>query len=135
MSVERMNPPSLSEPQGFVHVTVGTGSRLVFLAGQVATDQDGALVGDGDLVAQTAQVVRNVHAALAAADATFDDVAKVTIYVVDWHEDKLEQLTSGVMAAAGELGAAPLAATTLIPVPRLFEPGYLIEMDVTAVVD
>jgi enamine deaminase RidA (YjgF/YER057c/UK114 family) len=134
MPVERINPPTMSEPEGFVHVSVAQGTKLVFLAGQVATAQDGSLVGEGDLAAQTAQALRNVNAGLEAAGATLDDVAKVTLYLVDWHEDKMEQLMAGVMAAAGELGGAPIASSTLVPVPRLFDPGYLIEIDVTAVI-
>ena len=133
MPVEKMNPPTLSEPQGFMHVGIASGSRLVFLAGQVAQSSDGALVGAGDLAAQTEQALLNVGAGLEAAGATFDDVAKLTIYVVDWDESKMEQLMAGVVRAAERLGSAPLVPTTLVPVPRLFEEGYLIELDVTAV--
>jgi enamine deaminase RidA (YjgF/YER057c/UK114 family) len=135
MTVERLNPPTLSEPQGFMHVSIATGARMVFLAGQVAVDSDGELVGEGDLAAQTAQALRNVHAGLEAADATFDDVAKVTLYIVDWTDDKMEQLMAGLMTAAGELGSAPVASSTLVSVPRLFRAEYLIELDVTAVTD
>lgn len=135
MAVQKLNPPTLQEPQGFVHVGIAQGSKLVFLAGQVATAQDGSLVGEGDLAAQTAQALRNVHAGLQAAGATLEDVAKVTLYIVDWTEDKMEQLMAGVMTAAQEIGGAPLAPSTLVPVARLFEAGYLIELDVTAVID
>ena len=135
MPVEKMNPPTLSEPQGFMHVGIASGSRLVFLAGQVAQSSDGELVGAGDLAAQTEQALLNVGAGLDAAGATLDDVAKLTIYVVDWDEGKMEQLMAGVVQAAQELGAAPIVPSTLVPVPRLFEPGYLIELDVTAVLD
>ena len=134
MSIEKINPPELAEPQGFMHVTVATGSKLVFLSGQVGTAQDGSIVGQGDLTAQTAQALRNVKAGLDAAGATFEDIVKTTLYVVDWSEDKFEQLMAGVMEAAGETGGAPVASSTLISVQGLFDPGYLIEVDVTAVV-
>ena len=133
MPVEKMNPPTLSEPQGFMHVGIASGSRLVFLAGQVAQSNDGELVGAGDLAAQTEQALLNVGAGLEAAGATFDDVAKLTIYVVDWNEGKMEQLMAGVVRAAERLNAAPLVPSTLVPVPRLFQEGYLIELDATAV--
>src|SRR5687768_2216822 len=133
MPVEKMNPPTLSEPQGFMHVGIASGSRLVFLAGQVAQSGDGELVGAGDLAAQAEQALLNVGAGLDAAGATFDDVAKLTIYVVDWEQGKMDQLMAGVVRAAERLGAAPLVPSTLVPVPRLFEEGYLIEFDVTAV--
>jgi enamine deaminase RidA (YjgF/YER057c/UK114 family) len=134
MAVERLNPPTLAEPEGFMHVSIATGTRMVFLAGQVALAADGSLVGEGDLAAQTAQALRNVYAGLEAAGATFDDVAKVTLYIVDWTDDKMEQLMAGVITAAGELGGAPVASSTLVSVPRLFREEFLIEIDVTAVV-
>ncbi len=134
MPVEKLNIPSLPEPQGFVHVGVAQGSRMVFLAGQVAQDGDGKLVGAGDLAAQMEQAILNVAAGLEAAGATFDDIAKTTIYVVDWDESKMEQLVEGFGRAAQQVGITTLTPTTLVPVPRLFEDGYLVEVDVTAVV-
>jgi enamine deaminase RidA (YjgF/YER057c/UK114 family) len=131
--VEKMNIPTLPEPQGFTHVGIASGSRLVFLAGQVASDGDGNLVGAGDLTAQTEQAVVNVAAGLEQAGATFDDVAKVTLYIVDWDVSQMEPLVEGFGRAAARIGGAAVAPTTLVPVPRLFEEGYLIEVDVTAV--
>jgi enamine deaminase RidA (YjgF/YER057c/UK114 family) len=133
MSVEKLNIPTLPEPQGFTHIGIATGSRLVFLAGQVAQDSEGELVGPGDLAAQMEQAMLNVAAGLDAAGATFDDVAKTTLYVVDWDSSKLEQLIEGFGRAAARVGGASVAPTTLVPVPRLFEEGYLVEVDVTAV--
>ena len=133
MTVEKMNIPTLPEPQGFTHVAIASGSRLVFLAGQVAQDGEGALVGPGDLAAQMEQAMLNVAAGLDAAGATFDDVAKTTLYVVDWDESKMQPLVEGFGRAAARIGAASLVPTTLVPVPRLFEEGYLVEVEVTAV--
>jgi enamine deaminase RidA (YjgF/YER057c/UK114 family) len=133
MPVEKLNIPSLPEPQGFMHVGIASGSRIVFLAGQVAQDGEGNLVGAGDLAAQVEQAIVNVAAGLEAAGATFEDVAKTTIYVVDWDEPKMEQLMGGFMRAAERLGGVPVSPATLVPVPRLFEKGYLVEVDVTAV--
>jgi enamine deaminase RidA (YjgF/YER057c/UK114 family) len=135
MAVERLNPPTLSEPEGFMHVSIASGARMVFLAGQVALAQDGSLVGEGDLASQTAQALRNEYAGLEAAGPTIEDVAKVTLYIVDWTDDKMEQLMAGVTTAAGELGGAPIASSTLVSVPRLFRSEFLIEIDVTAVID
>ena len=105
MPVEKLNIPSLPEPVGFAHVGIASGSRLVFLAGQVAQDSEGKLVGAGDLAAQTEQAVMNVSAGLDAAGATFDDVAKTTIYVVDWETSKMEQLITGFGRAAARSAA------------------------------
>src|ERR671914_1143564 len=94
MAVEALNPDGLAKPDLYRQVAVATGSRMVFLAGQVARDADGAPVGAGDLAAQVEQALRNVATALDAAGGTFDDVAKLAVYVVDWAPEK--------MAAVGE---------------------------------
>ena len=133
MPIERLNIPGLPEPQGFVHIAVASGSRVVFLAGQVAQNGLGELVGAGDLAAQMEQALVNVAAGLEAAGATVADVAKTTLYVVDWDESKLEQLFAGFARASERIGAASSAPVTLIPVPRLFEAGHLVEVEVTAV--
>src|SRR5687767_1217267 len=117
MPVEKLNIATLPEPQGFMHVGIATGSKLVFLAGQVAQDNEGELVGAGDLAAQMEQAILNVAAGLETAGATFDDVAKTTIYVVDWDESKLEQLIAGFGRAAQRIGNASVAPATLVPVP------------------
>ena len=131
-----LNAPGRPEPEGFTHVAVASGSKTVYLAGQVSSDENGDIVGDGDLAAQTEQALVNVHTCLEAAGATFADVVKTTMYVVDWDESKLEQIVAGSIGAAERLGSAPpLVPVTLIPVPRLFEQGHLIEIDSTAVID
>jgi enamine deaminase RidA (YjgF/YER057c/UK114 family) len=133
MPVEKLNIPTLPEPQGFTHIGIASGSRLVFLAGQVAQDGEGRLVGAGDLAAQMEQAMLNVAAGLDTAGATLDDVAKTTLYVVDWDEAKLEQLVAGFGRAAERIGSASVTPVTLVPVPRLFEEGHLVEVEVTAV--
>ena len=83
---------------------------MVFLAGQVSQDENGDLVGEGDLAAQTEQALVNVAACLELAGATFADVAKTTMYVVDWEETKLEQIVAGSdegRREAGWRGARP----------------------------
>ena len=135
MPVELSNVPGLAEPQGFMHVGVAGGSKTIYLAGQTAQAADGSTVGEGDLAAQTEQALLNVGAALDHAGASFDDVAKITLYVVDWEPSKMEQLGAGVAAAAGKLGAVPVKPTTLVGVAALFDPSFLIEVDVTAVID
>ena len=134
MPVETLNIPTLPEPQGFSHIGIASGSRLVFLAGQVAQNSDGELVGAGDLPAQMEQAMMNVAAGLDAAGATLADVAKTTLYVADWDESKVEQLFAGFQRAAERIGGASGAPVTLVPVPRLFEEGHLVEIEVTAVI-
>ena len=129
MTVTLLNPEGLVEPQGYTHVAVATGGRLVFVSGQVAQDADGGIVGAGDLAAQTEQALRNVGIALEAAGATYQDVVKTTIYVVDWRPEKMADLVAGLQRTA--IGAP--GPSTLIGVAALADPRLLVEFDVTAV--
>jgi enamine deaminase RidA (YjgF/YER057c/UK114 family) len=133
MTVEVLNPDGLVKPDVYRHVAIATGSRMVFLAGQVARDEAGTAVGPGDLAAQTEQALRNVNAAVIGAGGTFADVAKLTLFIVDWTPDKMEALGDGVGRAVAALGIDPLKAVTLIGVAALAEPDLLIEIDAIAV--
>jgi enamine deaminase RidA (YjgF/YER057c/UK114 family) len=133
VSVEVLNPEGLPKPDVYRQVAVGTGSRIVFISGQVARDADGAPVGTGDLAAQVEQAFRNVATAVEAVGGTFADVAKLTIYVVDWTEDKMAALGEGVMRAVPALGEDFMKATTLLGVAALAEPDLLVEVEATAV--
>jgi enamine deaminase RidA (YjgF/YER057c/UK114 family) len=133
MPVELSNVPGRAEPQGFVHIGVATGSKTVYLAGQTSENAEGEIVAKGDLAGQTEQAFLNVAGALESVGATFDDVAKVTIYVVGWEQSKLEAINTGAGAAAAKLGVVPLKPATLIGVDALFDPEHLIEIDATAV--
>jgi enamine deaminase RidA (YjgF/YER057c/UK114 family) len=133
MTVELMNPQGLPKPEVYAQVAVATGTRTVFLAGQVARDADGQPVGGGDLAAQVEQAYLNVATAMAAVGGSFDDVAKLTLYLVDWNAEKLPALGEGVGRAAARLGVDPTKPVTLIPVTALGEPDLLVEVDATAV--
>ncbi|MFE6614542.1 RidA family protein [Amycolatopsis sp. NPDC057786] len=135
MSITLVNPAGLPEIPAYRQVSIATGSKLVFVAGQVSWDADGVLVGEGDLAAQVEQCYLNVGTALAEAGATFDDVAKMTVYVVDWTPDKLALFLEGVDRAAARLGGTPVPPGTLIGVAALDVPEHLVEVEVTAVVD
>ncbi|MDT0277713.1 RidA family protein [Blastococcus goldschmidtiae] len=133
MPVQLLNPEGLPRPEHYVQVAVATGSRTVHLSGQVARDADGNPVGPGDLAAQVAQAYSNVATALAAVGGTFDDVAKVTVYVVDWTPEKLADLGAGVARAAERLGVDLRKPITLLGVAALGEPDLLVEVEAVAV--
>ena len=65
-AIQRLNPPELGSPPGYSQVVEVKASRLIFIAGQTALDQDDLLVGKGDFTAQADQVFRNLSAALLA---------------------------------------------------------------------
>ncbi|NDL56188.1 RidA family protein [Phytoactinopolyspora mesophila] len=135
MPVELINPDGLPKPEVYRQLSVATGSRLVFLAGQVARDADGNRVGEGDLAAQVEQAYLNIGTALAGIGGSFDDVAKLTIYVVDWSPDKRPLLGEGVARAATKLGVDAVKPNTLLGVAALGEPDLLVEVEATAVLD
>jgi enamine deaminase RidA (YjgF/YER057c/UK114 family) len=133
MAVELSNAEGLYKPTSYVHVGVATGSRTVYLAGQVARNAEGDIVGRGDLAAQVEFAYLNVAKALRSVGASFDDIAKLTLYVVDWHSDKMPVLREGVHQAARQLGIDPLKPGTLIGVAALSDPELLVEVDAVAV--
>ena len=133
MTVELLNPPGIPAPEFYRQMAVTSGSRTVYLAGQVARTADGTPVGAGDLAAQVEQAYVNVATALEAVDGTFEHVAKLTVYVVDWTPDRLAELGAGVAAAAARLEADLTKPVTLISVAGLGEPDLLVEVDAIAV--
>lgn len=131
MSVTLSNPKELIATDAYHHVAVATGSRHVHVAGQVGWDAEGTLVAD-DLSGQVSQAYRNAGHALRSVGASFSDVVRLTVYVVDWDVAKYPAFAEGVARVAEELGfTAPPA--TLVGVASLFAPGILVEVEATAV--
>ncbi|MEU9983144.1 RidA family protein [Streptomyces sp. NPDC050856] len=135
MAITLVNPVGLPEVDAYRQVSIATGSQLVFIAGQVAWDAGGATVGRGDLAAQVEQCYLNIGTALAAAGASFDDVAKFTVYVVGWSPDRMPALMEGITRAAGRLGVTAAPPATLVGVAALDVPEHLVEVEAVAVLD
>lgn len=128
-----VNPPSLAKPVGFSHGFETRGGRLLFIAGQVARDGAGQVVGKGDLVAQFRRVCENMKAVLDDAGGTFADVVKLTIYVLDVGEYKRQGRAIG--AVYREHFGRHFPAMTLVGARDLYdrEEGCLIEIEGFAV--
>ncbi|MEV0971857.1 RidA family protein [Microtetraspora glauca] len=135
MAITLVNPSGLPEIDAYRQVSIASGSKLVFIAGQVAWDADGITVGEGDLAAQVEQCYLNIGTALAEVGGSFDDVAKLTVYVVDWTPDKLRLFLEGVARAAAKLGVTPVPPGTLLGVAALDVPDHLVEVEATAIID
>lgn len=135
MAITLVNPSGLPKIDVYQQVSVASGSRLVFIAGQVAWDAQGVTIGEGDLAAQVEQSYLNIGTALAGVGGSFDDVAKLTFYVVDWTPDKMPSLLEGISRAAAKLGVTPAPPTTLIGVAALDVPDHLVEIEATAILD
>ncbi|AUA09083.1 Endoribonuclease L-PSP [Streptomyces malaysiensis subsp. malaysiensis] len=135
MAITLVNPSGLPEVEAYRQVSIATGSRLVHMAGQVAWDAEGVTVGEGDLAAQVEQCYLNVGTALAGAGGSFDDVVKLTVYVVDWTPEKMPLFLEGAARAAAKLGVTPVPPGTLLGVAALDVPEHLVEIEATAVLD
>jgi enamine deaminase RidA (YjgF/YER057c/UK114 family) len=133
MAVSMHNPDALGAPLGhYSHVAVASGTRTVFVAGQVGVDREGALVGDGDAVAQTRQAYANLGVALASSGASWADVVKLTTFLVS------EDLIDGFFAARDEtfgrvFPSGVFPPSTLLIVRGLVRPELLVEIEAVAV--
>ncbi|NJC15669.1 RidA family protein [Micromonospora profundi] len=104
------------------------------MSGQIARLGDGTAVAPGDLAGQVAQALRNTGRALAGADASFEDVVRLTFYVTDWAPEKIGPFMAGIESVVEELGLPwPLPPASLIGVDYLFEPDVLVELEATAI--
>jgi enamine deaminase RidA (YjgF/YER057c/UK114 family) len=128
--IERTNAPGLSQPPGYSHVVVASGSRLVTTAGAVPLDAEGILVGPGDLHAQARQTLENLASALEAVGARERDVIKITVYVV-----ASERADLGVVWGAVQKSGIAGAASTLLGVSMLAVEGQLVEIEAIAVLE
>ncbi|AZS76043.1 enamine deaminase RidA [Streptomyces lydicus] len=135
MAITLVNPSGLPEIDAYRQVSIASGTRLVFIAGQVAWDAEGVTVGGDGLAAQVEQCYLNVGTALAEVGGSFDDVAKLTVHVVDWTPDKMPLLMEGITRAAAKLGVTPVPPATLLGVAALDVPEHLVEVEATAMLD
>jgi enamine deaminase RidA (YjgF/YER057c/UK114 family) len=129
--VQYVNPDGLNKNPAFTNVVVVTGPvKTVYVGGQDAVNASGAILGKGDLKAQTEQVLTNLQAALAAAGAQIEHVVKWNLYVVQG-----QPLRAGFEAFQRFWGKRPNPpAISMMFVTALANPDFLVEMDAIAVV-
>ena len=131
MSQKRfINPEAISKPTGYTHVVEATGSRIIHISGQVALDRQGNNVGIDDMQAQAEQVFQNLDAALAAAGATFEDVVKLTYFVVD-----ISQMQIIRDVRNRYINTAQPPASTAVEVRQLVRKEWLLEVEAVAVLN
>jgi reactive intermediate/imine deaminase len=119
-------PPSPGYSQA---VEIRPGARIIFVAGQVALDRSGKLVGEGDFRAQATQTFENLKAALQASGASFDNVVKLNSYFVD-----MSQLAAFREVRDKYINTTTPPASTAVKVAGLFREGFLLEVEAVAVV-
>lgn len=123
-----INPPGLTRPTGYTHVVVSADGRTAYIAGQVAFDSLGKVVGTGDFQAQAEQVFANLRRALESVGASFKDVMKTTTFVTE-----AKNIPALRDTRARYFDSQHPPANTLIPVAALARPDLLLEIE--AVVD
>jgi enamine deaminase RidA (YjgF/YER057c/UK114 family) len=129
--VKYLNPDGLPKNPAFTNVVTVTGPvKTVYIGGQDAVDASGAIVGKGDLKAQTEQILKNIEAALAAGGAQLEHVVKWNVYVVQG-----QSLQEGFAAFQSVWGNRPNPpAISGMFVAGLAHPDFLAEIDAIAVV-
>jgi len=113
----------------YSHVVAVEGRRMIFIAGQLARDRDGNIVGKGDMRAQIRQVGENLRTALAAAGATLNDLVKTTTFVTD-----IDEFFRHADIRMEYFGPA-LPTSTTVEVRRLAHPDLLVEVEAIAMTD
>ena len=129
--VQYLNPDDLPKNRAFTQVVSVSGAvKTIYVGGQDAVDEQGNIVGKGDIGAQAQQVLANLQKALAAAGAELELIVKWNVYLVQGQS--LQQGFAAFQRAWGNRPNPP--AITGMFVVGLAHPDFLVEMDAVAVV-
>ena len=129
-SLTKINPDTLAPPMEnlFANIVVTPpNARLAFIAGQVAIDRHGNVVGAGSHAEQAVQCFKNIRDALTAIDARPDQVTQMTIIVVDYEDALLEVVNKAGAEVFGN--EWPVTATTLIGAAALGNSVFRVEIN------
>ncbi len=127
-----LNPPGSPTPKSYHHVVTTEPGRLIFLSGQVAFDSNREIVGEGDVVEQTRQAMRNLKTAVETGGGQISDIVQITTHVVDYDPKQLDEIT-GTIAEFFDPQCLP--TNTLVGIASLSTKGLLIEIGGIAVVN
>jgi len=126
MAREIVHPTSVHSTAGVRYSHVAKAGDTVFIAGQIALDPNGNLVGKGDIEAQTHQVYANLQAILEELGGSLDDIVKLTTYLTDrGHLDAFRRVRNRFFTDA-------FPPNTLLFVSGLAHPDYLVEIEAVA---
>ena len=129
MKIERSNPSGVHSPGGaYTHAITVSDARLLFIAGQVALDENREIVGKEDLGAQAEQAMKNIKAILDAHGADFTNVVKTQIFIVDYSLEKRAALVDVLGRYFGDIRPT----STLLGIQALATPGLMIEIEAVA---
>lgn len=129
MAKQVVNPSSMSSPTGYSYA-VKKGGAPVFIAGQVALDGQGRLVGEGDVAAQVEQVYQNLRTVVEACGGTMDDIVKLTVYTTD-----LSYRPAIAAARQRHFNDGAYPASTFVVISSLAQPQFLVEIEAVAMIE
>jgi enamine deaminase RidA (YjgF/YER057c/UK114 family) len=127
--IQYINPEGLTKNPAFSQVVTTQGNgKTIYIGGQDAVNAKGEIVGKGNIALQTEQVMENIQTALAACDASFENLVKLSIFVVNGQD-----LYSGFQVSQKYLGHLknPPALSVLV-IAGLAHPDFLVEIEATA---
>ena len=128
MATKVIQPKALSDPRPrYSQGILAEGGKLLFVAGQTASDKDGNVVGKGDIETQTAQVFKNLSAVLEEAGGSLDNLVMTTTYITD------RKYREGYNRVRRQYYKKNSPTSTLVIVTGLAHPDYLIEINGIAV--
>ena len=131
-SIVGTNPPELGTPPGYSQIVDVAASRIIFISGQTALDQEGNLVGRNDFAAQAAQVFRNLAIALRARGCDATNLLKLTVFLTNMENLGAYREVRNRFFASVTPPAAP--AVTLVEVSKLYGAEFMIEIEAIAAV-
>jgi len=129
MAKTTLNPDGLAVPRGsYSLVNIAQPGRMVFIAGQTASDHEGQVVGDGDPRAQTRAVLGKIKLAVEAAGGAMADIVAMNVFTTDvrYHRD--------INETRREVLGANFPTSTMVQVVALARPELLLEINAIAVV-
>ncbi len=129
MPREILQPKGLLDPRPR-YSQVSRFGKEVYLAGQLARDAQGNLVGTGDILAQTRQVFENIKKCLEAVGASFDNVVKINVYLTD-----IDKQLAAVGKVRQEYFVSEPVPSTTVGVSRLADPDALVEIEAIAILE
>ena len=127
---ELKNPAGVAAPAGmYSHAAIVSATgRFIYISGQVAIDENGALVGKGDAAKQAEQVFKNIHRILSGCGASITDIVKLNWYFKNMGD------RAAIAAARERFLGTHRPASTAVEVSRLVDEDWLIEVDCVAAV-
>ena len=129
MAKTALNPEGLPVPRGsYSLVNIAQPGRMVFIAGQTASDHEGKVVGVGDAKTQTRFILGKIQRAVKAAGGTMNDVVALNVFTTDVRNHR------DVNETRREVLGSNFPTSTMVQVVALARPELLLEINATAVI-